>query len=95
MKTSLTRIAMIALSVLLAQLAVAQRPPSPVQGTLAIPDTKVLPGVPFDMWIELRNTSDAAADLRSLISTEKNTELTSSLRTIPAFAPTRCWRIPF
>jgi len=32
---------------------------SPVQAKLVIPDAKVLPGVPFDMWIEVRNPSDA------------------------------------
>jgi hypothetical protein len=28
-----------------------------VQATLVIPDTKLLPGVPFEMWIELYNSS--------------------------------------
>jgi hypothetical protein len=30
---------------------------SQVQATLVIPDTKLLPGVPFEMWIELYNPS--------------------------------------
>jgi len=33
---------------------------SPVQAKLVIPDAKVLPGVPFEMWIELTNPSDSA-----------------------------------
>src|SRR5581483_9646523 len=33
---------------------------SPVTGRLVIPDQRVLPGVPFDMWVELRNPSDAS-----------------------------------
>jgi len=33
---------------------------SPVQATLTIPDTKLLPGVPFDLWIDLRNTSNVS-----------------------------------
>ena len=33
---------------------------SPVQATLVIPDTKILPGVPFDMWINVVNPSDAS-----------------------------------
>lgn len=32
---------------------------SPVTGRLVIPDPRILPGVPFDMWVELRNSSDA------------------------------------
>src|SRR5262249_7865699 len=36
---------------------------SPIQATLIIPDTKVLPGVPFDMWINLRNPSDSSVTL--------------------------------
>jgi len=32
---------------------------SPIEAKLVIPDTQVLPGVPFDMWIELRSSSDA------------------------------------
>lgn len=32
---------------------------SPVEAKLVVPDTKVLPGVPFDMWIEVRNSSDS------------------------------------
>jgi len=34
-------------------------PMSPVSAKLTIPDTKLLPGVPFDMWIDLDNNSDA------------------------------------
>lgn len=33
---------------------------SPIQATLVIPDTKVLPGVPFEMWINVVNPSDAS-----------------------------------
>jgi hypothetical protein len=33
-------------------------PASPVEAKLVIPDTKLLPGVPFEMWVELRNSSD-------------------------------------
>src|SRR6266853_6457172 len=33
---------------------------SPVEAKLVIPDTKTLPGVPFDLWIEVRNQSDAS-----------------------------------
>src|SRR5437660_11927359 len=33
---------------------------SPIKAKLVIPDAKVLPGVPFDMWIEVQNGSDAA-----------------------------------
>ena len=32
---------------------------SPVEARLVIPDTKLLPGVPFELWIELRNPSHA------------------------------------
>lgn len=35
-------------------------PISPVTATLTIPDTTLLPGVPFDMWIEVTNGSDAS-----------------------------------
>lgn len=34
-------------------------PASSVEAKLVIPETKLLPGVPFEMWIELRNPSDA------------------------------------
>lgn len=34
-------------------------PASPMEAKLVIPDTKLLPGVPFEMWIEVRNPSDA------------------------------------
>ncbi|HXG59321.1 MAG TPA: hypothetical protein VNL91_09895 [Thermoanaerobaculia bacterium] len=32
---------------------------SPVEANLVIPDMKLLPGVPFELWISLRNTSAA------------------------------------
>jgi hypothetical protein len=32
---------------------------SPLEAKLVVPDTRVLPGVPFEMWIELQNSSDA------------------------------------
>jgi hypothetical protein len=38
-------------------------PASPIEATLVIPDSKLLPGVPFDMWIEVRNPSDASVGL--------------------------------
>ncbi|HEY2325518.1 MAG TPA: hypothetical protein VGJ82_21860 [Thermoanaerobaculia bacterium] len=33
---------------------------SPIQATLVVPDTKVLPGVPFEMWVTVVNPSDAS-----------------------------------
>jgi len=36
---------------------------SPVDARLVIPDLKVLPGVPFDMWIDVRNRSDATVSV--------------------------------
>lgn len=33
--------------------------PSPVTAKLVIPETKLLPGVPFDAWVELENRSGA------------------------------------
>lgn len=55
-----------AVIIALAPVALAQRPStpspiasvSPVQAKLTIPDTKLLPGVPFDMWIDVENPSD-------------------------------------
>lgn len=35
-------------------------PTSPVTAKLTIPDLKTLPGVPFDMWIDVANPSDSA-----------------------------------
>lgn len=32
---------------------------SPIVARLTVPDTEVLPGVPFDMWVELTNPSDS------------------------------------
>jgi hypothetical protein len=58
-----------ALTIGTAPLASAQGRPSPIESTspveakLVIPDTKVLPGVPFEMWIEVRNPSDATVGL--------------------------------
>ena len=45
------------LSMLLAGAAHGQQS-SPLEATLIIPDTEVLPGVPFEMWIEIRNPSE-------------------------------------
>jgi hypothetical protein len=67
----LNRIAFLvtALTIGAAPLASAQGRPSPIAPTspidakLVIPDTKVLPGVPFEMWIEVRNPSDATVVL--------------------------------
>src|SRR5258707_1262941 len=42
--------------------AVAQRSihgASPIEATLVIPDGKLLPGVPFEMWIDVRNPTDS------------------------------------
>lgn len=36
---------------------------SPIEATLVIPDNNLLPGVPFDMWIEVRNPSDSTVGL--------------------------------
>jgi len=33
---------------------------SPIEAKLILPDTRVLPGVPFEMWIEVWNPSDTA-----------------------------------
>jgi len=38
-------------------------PASPIQAKLVVPDTKILPGVPFEMWIDVRNPSDASVCL--------------------------------
>jgi hypothetical protein len=46
-----------------AQRAPLLPPASPIQAKLVIPDTKILPGVPFEMWIEVRNPSDASVCL--------------------------------
>ncbi len=60
-----------------ASAASAQPAVSPVQGKLVIPDAKVLPGVPFDMWVELRNASDGSVGVglcpRLLVRTAKGT----------------------
>jgi hypothetical protein len=36
-----------------------QLPASPLRATLVIPDRTLLPGVPFDMWIDVHNPSAA------------------------------------
>ena len=36
---------------------------SPIRARLVVPDSEVLPGVPFEMWIEVRNPSDTAVTL--------------------------------
>src|ERR1043165_6209095 len=49
----------LSLTVLLATISVlAQRSAPGVDAKLVIPDTTTLPGVPFDMWIEVQNRSD-------------------------------------
>lgn len=55
-----TSLVLLLLATTLAGERAAAQQVSPVRGTLVIPDAKVLPGVPFDMWIELRNTSDTS-----------------------------------
>jgi hypothetical protein len=32
----------------------------PMEATLVVPDVRILPGVPFDFWVELHNWSDSA-----------------------------------
>lgn len=32
----------------------------PMEATLVVPDVRILPGVPFDFWVELHNGSDSA-----------------------------------
>lgn len=32
----------------------------PMEATLVVPDVRILPGVPFDFWVELHNRSDSA-----------------------------------
>lgn len=66
-------------------------PTSPVQAKLTIPDSKLLPGVPFDLWIEVRNPSDTSvgvglcADM--LVTTDGKESFTISLggETAPAY----------
>jgi hypothetical protein len=57
--TKRTALLNVALIMGLACVASAQQV-SPVQASLVIPDAKLLPGVPFDMWIDVRNPSDSA-----------------------------------
>lgn len=42
----------------LATSILAQRPAPGIDAKLIIPDTTTLPGVPFDMWIDVQNRSD-------------------------------------
>jgi len=44
-------------------LSAQSAPISPVTANLTIPDTKLLPGVPFDMWIDVANTSDTTVGM--------------------------------
>lgn len=59
LKHTLTRFAFL---LVLAAPAFAQQS-SPVTAKLVVPDTNTLPGVPFEMWIELRNPSDSAVSV--------------------------------
>jgi len=52
------RILISVVTVLLACPAFAQRPAPGVDARLTVPDTVTLPGVPFDMWIDVQNHSD-------------------------------------
>jgi len=55
---ALTKYATVLLLALpLAMPATAQQV-SPIKATLVIPDAKLLPGVPFDMWIDVANPTD-------------------------------------
>ena len=49
----------IVLSTALAIPLLAQQTPSPIEAKLVVPDTKLLPGVPFDMWVDVHNPSDS------------------------------------
>ena len=62
MKISMKFALGLAVTLLLTVAAGAQQS-SPVKATLVIPDTKLLPGVPFDMWIDVINTSDTAVTI--------------------------------
>jgi hypothetical protein len=42
----------------LATTAFAGHAVSPARVTLVVPDTKVLPGVPFEMWVDIQNPAD-------------------------------------
>lgn len=55
-----TKTLLFALAILLLVPARLPAQTSPVTARLVVPDARVLPGVPFDMWVELRNPSDAA-----------------------------------
>ncbi len=43
--------------------AVLAQQTSSVQARLIVPDTRVLPGVPFDMWIEVQNPADTVVSV--------------------------------
>src|SRR5947199_9216475 len=57
MKIFVRHAIVLTVALLLAAVASAQQS-WPVRATLALPDTKLLPGVPFDMWIDVSNPSD-------------------------------------
>ena len=44
----------------LASTAFAEHAVSPARATVVVPDTKVLPGVPFEMWVDVQNPADGA-----------------------------------
>lgn len=47
---------------------------SPISATLVIPETRLLPGVPFEAWVELENRSGATLAVGSLVSLRATTE---------------------
>ncbi|MCM2317377.1 MAG: hypothetical protein NDJ92_19690 [Thermoanaerobaculia bacterium] len=65
MRTTLNQIlAVVGCVVALAvQDASAQGQLSPVRATLTVPDDGLLPGVPFDMWIDVHNPSDTTVTI--------------------------------
>jgi hypothetical protein len=59
MRTIGKQVAFAAIALMLGLSSAFAQQASPIEAKLVVPDTQVLPGVPFDMWIELRNASDA------------------------------------
>jgi len=47
---------------------------SPVSATLVVPETRLLPGVPFEAWVELENRSGATLAVGLLVSLRVTTE---------------------
>ena len=53
------RASLLGIALLTFAVAVFAQQASPIEAKLTIPDAKVLPGVPFDMWVDVRNPSDS------------------------------------